>query len=83
MFGGKRCRLGLLSFARHPISGSTADLKFLRHHCKVFSGTSNRSGPRIDIFASALSLPKYVKEVAAMVHELRKRSTRTCAHPVD
>src|SRR3569832_887797 len=52
---------------------SAAYLKSLRHKRRPRSGTSDRSsGTKINRFAGAYDLPKFVMVGAAMEHELRK-----------
>src|SRR5262245_8587403 len=58
-------------------SASAADLKFLQRLPQTRLGTSNRKAALESYrVASAPLLPKFVSEVAAMYHELRKRGTR-------
>src|SRR5215211_9053458 len=62
---------------KHRMSGtaSAADLKFLNRLPQARIGTSNRKRHWNHILAGAPLLPKFVLEVAAMYHELRKRGT--------
>src|SRR6266545_784089 len=55
---------------------SAADLKFLRRLRQThFRNFKSKSGTRIICLLAPLLLPKFVREGAAMYHELRKRST--------
>jgi ribonuclease P protein component len=61
--------------ACYSIFASAADLKFLQRVQKCGLGTPNRKAALVSFTARAPLLPKFVRESAAVFHELRKRGT--------
>jgi hypothetical protein len=54
---------------------SAADLKFLHRRGNFVQELQIESGTGNDMIAGAPLFPKFVSEIAQMIHELRKRGT--------